>query len=580
MCVLVRSDLVEMQIETSNDTTVVNGNLDWPQAVRCEMNVPEWEKALKNANLLPEYQDVLEGFLEGFDQGIPQHRVGNKNRFIPPNHASAQLAKEKIETTIQKEIEAKRMYGPFEQDEVNKIFPFYRTNPLGAVVNGDGSVRPINDLSFPHNDREIPSVNSFVDSKDFETTWDDFVKVSIFFRNLKEPVELALFDWEKAYRQIPTAPNQWPYLMVKDFEDKILLDTRITFGGVAGCGSFGRPADAWKLIMKHEFDVLEVFRWVDDNLFIKIKDSAVTMDHIVARSNVLGVKTNETKISHFQLEQKFIGFIWNGSAKTVRLPENKRLDRIRQVKVFLEPGHQSSFKEVEVLAGQLNHVSFLLPQLRCYMCSVYRWLKNWFKRKATRFTPQDVLEDLNFWHDTLTTFQCTRLIASPEPTEINWAGDASSSYGIGVLIGQHWTQLKVVKGWETSVTPNRTIAWLETVAIRIGLLMLRRMKVKKGRTLIVWTDNTTSENLVHNRKSKDRWANEEWKKIQSLLVDLQIDIVAKRVTSEENPADGLSRGVRTGHKDKDFMSLNLPDDLSLFLTEQQPQPPTTGTSTR
>jgi hypothetical protein len=37
---------------------------------------------------------------------------------------------------------------------------------------------------------------------------------------------------------------------VKDFDGKLLVNTRITFGGVAGCGSFGRPADAWKLMMK------------------------------------------------------------------------------------------------------------------------------------------------------------------------------------------------------------------------------------------------------------------------------------------------------------------------------------------
>ncbi|EHS64154.1 uncharacterized protein PGTG_21904 [Puccinia graminis f. sp. tritici CRL 75-36-700-3] len=63
--------------------------------------------------------------------------------------------------------------------------------------------------------------------------------------------------------------SQWPFLMVKDSSGGLYVDTRITFGGVAGCGSFGVPADAWKRIMEHEFDVIKIFRWVDDNLFIK-----------------------------------------------------------------------------------------------------------------------------------------------------------------------------------------------------------------------------------------------------------------------------------------------------------------------
>lgn len=97
-------------------------------------------------------------------------------------------------------------------------------------------------------------MNSFVDPKKFLTTWDDFKRVSTFFKASKDPLLLALFDWYKAYRQIPTAMSQWPYLMILDPDGHILLDTRISFGGVAGCGSFGRPADAWKHIMLAEHD--------------------------------------------------------------------------------------------------------------------------------------------------------------------------------------------------------------------------------------------------------------------------------------------------------------------------------------
>ncbi|KAA1121498.1 hypothetical protein PGTUg99_029692 [Puccinia graminis f. sp. tritici] len=106
-----------------------------------------------------------------------------------------------------------------------KKFSFFRTNPLGAAINGDGSVRPINDLSFPRNDPLTPSVNSFVDKLDYATTWDAFERVSKFFRKQSGPLLLALFDWEKASRQIPTAKSQWAYLMVRDFNGGILIDT-------------------------------------------------------------------------------------------------------------------------------------------------------------------------------------------------------------------------------------------------------------------------------------------------------------------------------------------------------------------
>jgi hypothetical protein len=37
--------------------------------------------------------------------------------------------------------------------------------------------------------------------------------------------------------------------MILTFKETVLLDTRITFGGVTGCGVFGQVADTWKAIM-------------------------------------------------------------------------------------------------------------------------------------------------------------------------------------------------------------------------------------------------------------------------------------------------------------------------------------------
>jgi hypothetical protein len=209
------------------------------------------------------------------------------------------------------------MFGPFTHEQVAQRFSFFRSNPLGAVVNGDGKIRPINDLSFPRNEELIKSVNSFVNKHDYNTTWDDYKVVFKFFATNSDKLELALFDWEKAYRQIPTKMLQWKYLMWQDFEGKLQLDTRITFGGVAGCGSFGRPADIWKNIMKRQFNLVEIFRWVDDNLFIKKRSDLTSMRDVVRKSVKMGVATNKKKFSDFKSEQKFIGFVWNCANKTV-----------------------------------------------------------------------------------------------------------------------------------------------------------------------------------------------------------------------------------------------------------------------
>lgn len=533
----------------------------WPTTVTCEMNIEAWKEALRKAKLEEDFADVIKGFQNGFDQGIPPHTIGKLPHYTPPNHSSAKLAEKDIRESIALELKAKRMVGPFTKDQVSSILPFFRTSPMGAVINGDGSLRSINDLSFPRNDPSIPSVNSFVDPKQFLTTWDDFKKVAAFFRSSKDPLLLALFDWYKAYRQIPTLMAQWPYLMILDPDGSILLDTRISFGGVAGCGSFGRPADAWKHIMLAEHDLVTIFRWVDDNLFIKRVASSTTMKDIIIRSRELGVITSPTKCFEFAYEQKFIGFIWEGFNKTVRLPDRKLAEQKAQVAEFLVDGQKFSRDQVEVLTGRLTHVSYILPQLRCYLNGLYRWVHSWVHLFARKLLPEDAREDLLFWRATLDSFKNMRLIASAETKEIGWVGDASTSFGIAVIIGERWTQFRLRDGWGESNGIRRGIAWLETVAIRMGLLMLGQLDIRPGQNLKVWTDNTTSESAMNKRKSRDRGVNKEWKVIQSLLIQMQLDLTPLRVTSADNQADALSRGVVSGHRQEMRMKIQIPHDL-------------------
>jgi hypothetical protein len=47
-------------------------------------------------------------------------------------------------------------------------------------------------------------------------------------------------------------------------------------------------------------------------------------------------------------------------ARTVQLPLGKQEERLQQVKDFLEPGAYFSYKDALVLAGHLNHVTYII----------------------------------------------------------------------------------------------------------------------------------------------------------------------------------------------------------------------------
>lgn len=239
-----------------------------------------------------------------------------------------------------------------------------------------------------------------------------------------------------------------------------------------------------------------------------------------------------------------------------------------------------SFNDVEILVGRLNHVTLILPQMRCCLTSLYRWLKSWVHRFATQKLPPDARKDLIEWKWILSFFESTRLIKFSDPVDIGWMGDASTGYGVGVMLGRkEWFQVKLNPDWELSGKTKRGIAWLETVAIRLGLWHIVSTRNYDGKTIIVWTDNTTSENAIRNRKSRDIEVNEEWKKIQRILIDSQMDLVAKRVVSKENFADDISRGEGKSHNKNERYRVEAAIPLDLINVFSQKPKVDDGTRT-
>lgn len=367
----------------------------WPlEYAVCDLNLPKWKSLVSRYKIGGDANEVIRRCINGFHQGIPDHALGERRWFTPDNHESAKLASEKIKNTLEKEKRAKQIFGPFTHEEVFAKIGFFRSSPMGSVINGDGSFRIINDLSFPHDVEDTPSVNSFVNKEDYATTWDDFKIVAAFFRDNKGNYLLALFDWEKAYRQIPIHPSQWRFLFLMDLSGRLWLDSRIQFGGVAGCGVFGRPADLWKQIVVLAFELTTAFRWVDDKLLVKEVGNTTSIQDIAKFSSEMGVSSNSEKVHEFAEEQRYIGFIWNSRERTVRLPDDKFEARLKEIKEFLDPGESFNLKRVQKFVGRLVHTTHIVPHLRCYMSSLYRWENQWQVASAKRKIPGDVREDL------------------------------------------------------------------------------------------------------------------------------------------------------------------------------------------
>lgn len=147
-------------------TTGESFSARWPDEVaRSDLKLDKWIVLVEEYNVGADAEEVLSGCENRFHQGIPPHTLGPLKRFTPTNHESAKLAEGKIMNTLEKEKRALRIFSPFTHKEVYEKIGFFQSNPMGSVINGDGPFRIINDISFPHNKPDTPSVNSFVDKK-------------------------------------------------------------------------------------------------------------------------------------------------------------------------------------------------------------------------------------------------------------------------------------------------------------------------------------------------------------------------------------------------------------------------------
>lgn len=101
---LERSGVVPLLLYFNSGRTY---DLRWPrEKAVCDLNLERWRQLVMQYGIEGEAKEVLNGCLEGFHQGIPNHRLGNRRWYTPKNYESAIQAAEKITNTIAKERRA------------------------------------------------------------------------------------------------------------------------------------------------------------------------------------------------------------------------------------------------------------------------------------------------------------------------------------------------------------------------------------------------------------------------------------------------------------------------------------------
>jgi hypothetical protein len=539
-----------------------------------------WSMELHKANAPVRFLEVPKGLQFGFTVGLQDFTL--TATFSPPNHASSSLHEEFLYEKYSKEILLGRISQGYEPDVLESLIGPYRTAPLG-VTDSAGKLRVIVDHSFPDGNSTIDisslplssdgkrilnasttSINSITDLAEFTCDWGSFSECWLLVADAPEGTQAAVFDVESAFRNLPLHPSIRRFLAVR-FHDKIHIDHCLNFGHSPSPGVWGLVADAMAWILKHH-GVEALLKWVDDFVFFRYPKSRLGHDSwsysydeslLFSVANLLGWPWSPEKCFPFSFTFNYIGFSWDLRHRTVQLPLKKKEKYLLRIESWV-PEVKHTVKEVEKLIGNsfplmmiplsyslgtFNHVCLVVPLGRSHLPPLYRFRAS-FGTSPSRFLkrtpPAEVLESIEWWRAALhKEFLGLNIFRPPPPSNHKLYVDASSSWGIGLVLDGKWLAWEYKPGWYSE---GREIGWAEMVAVNLAVATLISSHLTNI-TIVGFTDNQGVHGALKAGFSRGTKQNEILRRIVQLMQEYNVWLSWEWVPSADNLADGPSRGI-------------------------------------
>ncbi len=336
--------------------------------------------------------------------------------------------------------------------------------------------------------------------------------------------------------------------------------------------------DIWRLegvdsIFKYEDD-LNVIRLHSPNGFLH-EDS---FHYNYNRSQCLDLISSlrvpwhpEKGTPFFSSDFIFIGLRWDTILRTVSLPEHKRLKFFDRVSSFISCFSKSPCKlrNIEHIHGSLCYISFVFLEGRSYLSSLSNFACS-FKGNSfiSRYPTRSVLSDLKWWRKTLASVSSPRLLTPlSDHLDLDIFVDASTSWGIGILLGERWMAFRLLPGWNTSRVDNdvsRGICWLEMIAVELVIYAAHAAGFSNCRMLI-HSDNMGVIGAVVKGRSPNYHINLSICRMTSITCANFILPFFEYVESALNPADPISRDILPPSSSHIPLSFSLPSDLTLAI---------------
>jgi hypothetical protein len=136
--------------------------------------------------------------------------------------------------------------------------------------------------------------------------------------------------------------------------------------------------------------------------------------------------------------------------------------------------------------------------------------------------------------------------------------DASTSWGIGIIIGESWAAFQLAADWKVL---GLDICWLEAVALELLVYFLAQLNFSQVH-LLIHSDNNGAIGAHSKGRSGNNAINLCVRRTYAVLAEHLIVPKFKYIESALNPSDPISRGESGPSHRRLAQSFDLPWELS------------------
>ncbi|KAG9040891.1 hypothetical protein FS837_012979 [Tulasnella sp. UAMH 9824] len=539
----------------------------------------EWQSFLHKYSLSPRYPDLVEKIRYGF----PIFGTGNDQPVLTkseifPNLSSATNNLSFIIENLLEEKELGRMAGPFTTQALEAIVGHFRSSPLGTVekAGSPGALRVIRNLS--HKSSSQRSINDFIESDEWPTRWISASDTASFIATCPEGTRFATMDIKAAYRIIPIHPQHRRFLVVSLGPENHWIDKTCPFGLSNAAGLEGEVADATVDLIRASFHVPFCGKWVDDIAPSQIPIESTTnpdgsktfvysfsIQDVVDAIAPLGIPWAPNKLVDFSTLFHYVGFEWDTVSRTVSFSEKKLSKYQAKIDVALskcDTNARFTLKEILGIHGTLIHLSFVIREGRPHLHHIQKLISSFSEsnRFQQRFASRQVKAELQWWKASLGHKPSRSVVGlGPVKHDIDIWVDASSSFGIGILIDDRFLAWKYHPKWKGWGKFGYDIGWAETVGLELVIRCLVALNLSDA-IFFVHSDNVGAIEAIKKGHSRNTPSNESIIRMNSLRLPLNLAIEPAYFESKSNKADPISRGDFTGYQISS-LTIELPEVL-------------------